>query len=278
MSGVHAHANSGVGMPPGYPEQHAKNVRVRSKTRRGERSAAPSGALVLRAARAFTLLEMLVATALVAILAGSLYASLSIAFKARRSALAAIEPVHKAELAVALLGEDLRCAVVPKGVLAGPFVGEDGIDDRGHDADSLVFYSTTCTPEPSEGIGDIKKVELGCEPSDDGKTQILVRLVTTNLRAPTTPEPVREVLCRGVFAFSLRYFDGNDWLDNWDSTTESNTLPLAMEVTLQLEDPLQADPNRGGYLASQVILIPCGVAATDSTTSSGGTSSGGTSR
>jgi hypothetical protein len=30
MSGVHAHANSGVGMPPGYPEQHAKHVRGRS--------------------------------------------------------------------------------------------------------------------------------------------------------------------------------------------------------------------------------------------------------
>ena len=27
MSGVHAHANSGVGMPPGYPEQHVKHVR-----------------------------------------------------------------------------------------------------------------------------------------------------------------------------------------------------------------------------------------------------------
>jgi hypothetical protein len=29
MSGVHAHAKSGVGMPPGYPEQHAKHVRER---------------------------------------------------------------------------------------------------------------------------------------------------------------------------------------------------------------------------------------------------------
>jgi len=232
---------------------------------------------VLRAARAFTLLEMLVATALVAVLAGSLYASLSIAFRARRSALAAIEPVHKAALAVAILGEDIRCAVVPKGVLAGPFVGQDGTDAGGHDADTLEFYCTTCTPEPEEGIGDIKRVELGCEPSDDGKTQVLVRLVTTNLRAPQTVEPQREVLCRGVYAFNLRYFDGYDWLDNWDSTLEDNTLPLAMEVTLQLDDTRQDDPTRGGYRTSQVFLVPCGAAAIDSTTSSGSTSSGGTS-
>ena len=50
---------------------------------------------------AFTLLEMLVATAMVAVLAGSLYASLSIAFKARRSALAVVEPVRKVEIALA---------------------------------------------------------------------------------------------------------------------------------------------------------------------------------
>jgi type II secretion system protein J len=216
-------------------------------------------------ARAFTLLEMLVATALVAILAASLYASLSIAFKARRSALAAVEPVRKTELALALLGDDLRSAVVPKGVLAGPFVGEDGQDTRGHDADSLVFYAAAGYPEPAEGIGDIKQIELACEPSDDGRSQVLVRLVTTNLQAPKTPEPGREVLCRGVYAFNLRYFDGSVWLDAWDSTVEDNTLPLAIEVTLQLDDPRAIDSGLGGYRTSQVFLVPCGAMPTDAT-------------
>jgi general secretion pathway protein J len=218
-------------------------------------------------ARAFTLLEVLVTTALVAVLAGSLYASLSIAFRARRSALAATDPVRKAELAVELLGEDLRCAVVPSGVFAGPFLGQDGQDDRGHDSDSLVLYSTTSSPEPAEGIGDIKNVELGCEPSDDGKTRVLVRLITTNLRPPRAVEPVREVLCRGVFALNLRYFNGSEWADNWDSTTEDNTLPCAVEVTIQLDDAQKGDPARqgdavaspavGGYRVSKVFLVPC---------------------
>ena len=213
---------------------------------------------------AFTLLEMLVATALIAILACSLYASLGIAFRARRSALAAIEPVRKADLAVDLLAEDLRCAVVPKGVLAGPFVGEDGQDTAGRDADSLVFYSTTDSPEPAVGVGDIKRVELGCEPAADGRTQVLVRLVTTNLLAPKTPEPLREVLCRGVFAFNLRYFNGSEWLDSWDSTVEDNTLPYAIEVVLQLEEG-RAELNGGGHRVTRVILVPCGVMPTDAT-------------
>ena len=210
-----------------------------------------------RKTTAFTLLEMLVATALVAILAGSLYASLAIAFKARRSAMEAVEPVRKAEIALALLAEDLRCAVVPKGVLAGPFQGQDGTDDRGHKSDSLEFYCAASSPEQAEGIGDIKKVDLACELADDLRTHVLVRYVTTNLLAPRTVEPTREVLCRGVFALNLRYFDGSEWLDNWDSTVENNALPCAIEVTLQLEDPRQPDSNVCGYYSSKVFLVPC---------------------
>ncbi|MCX5671255.1 MAG: prepilin-type N-terminal cleavage/methylation domain-containing protein [Planctomycetota bacterium] len=216
--------------------------------------------------RGFTLLEMLVATALVAVLAGSLYASLSIAFKARRSALAALEPVRRAEIAMALVAADIRSAVIPNGVLAQPFMGEDGTDTRGHDADALVFCGTAPSPEPAEGVGDVKKIEISCEASDDGQTQVLVRRVTTNLLSPRTLEPPVEVLCRGVFAFNIRYFDGSDWLDVWDSTVLENTLPLALEVTLQLDDPRQIDPNRSGYSVSQVVLVPCGALPPDSTT------------
>jgi len=217
-----------------------------------------------RKTSAFTLLEVLVATALIALLAGSLYASLSIAFKARRSALAAVEPSRKVDLAMQLLAEDLRSAVVPNGTLAGTFVSQEAKDNHGRDSDSVMFCCTTCSPEPQEGIGDIRKVELACEPSDDGKTQILVRRVTTNLLSPVALDPTEEVLCRGVFGFGLRYFDGTDWLDSWDSTTENNTLPCAVEVTLQLDDPSGRNPNVGGYITSQVILIPCAPAPTNS--------------
>jgi len=215
--------------------------------------------------RAFTLLEMLVATALVAILAGSLYASLAIAFKARRSATDAVDPVRKVEIALAMVGEDLRCAMVPKGVLAGPFLGQEGTDDRGHNADTLEFYCAASSPEQAEGIGDIKKIDLACELSDDLRSHVLARYVTTNLLAPRTVEPTREVLCRGVFAFNLRYFDGSEWLDSWDSTVEDNALPCAIEVTLQLEDPRQPDSNVCGYYSSKVFLFPCAPAPSTST-------------
>jgi hypothetical protein len=73
-------------------------------------------------------------------------------------------------------------------------------------------------------------------------------------------------LCRGVFGFNLRYYDGSVWQDTWDSTTQGDVLPLAVEVTLQLDDPRQSDPNLGGYCTSQVFLVPCGALPSDTTT------------
>jgi hypothetical protein len=35
---------------------------------------------------------------------------------------------------------------------------------------------------------------------------------------------------------NFRYFDGNEWVDNWD-TSERMKLPQAIEVTLILEGP-----------------------------------------
>jgi type II secretion system protein J len=234
--------------------------------------------------RAFTLLEVLVATLLTALLVGSLYASLSTAFKARRSALAANGPVRKTCIALELISEDLRSAVIPNTVtagvtsgqaglvLAGAFQGQDAQGDGDRDADTLVFHSVANSPEPAELIGDIKKVELACEPAADGLSQNLVRRVTTNLLAPVVPEPQTEILCRGVRAFNLRYFDGSDWLDTWDSTTINNALPLAIEVTLQLDpEPAQA-ASQAGYLATRVLLVPCGIDSSATTTAGNVTS------
>jgi general secretion pathway protein J len=210
-----------------------------------------------RHARAFTLLELLVATAMMAVLAGSLYATLHVAFRARRSAFAAVEDVRKADLAVELLRSDLESSVVPRGILAGAFVGEDSTDGAGRPSDVLMLHCTADAGQETEGFGDIRMVEFACEPAEDGEGMILLRLVTLNLLTTNVLEPEEEVLCRGLRSFNLRYFDGEEWLDNWDAAVEDNVLPLAMEVTLELvgEDDTVADGT--GYWVSRVFQLPC---------------------
>jgi len=210
---------------------------------------------------AFTLLEMLVALAVMGILAVSLGASLQIAFGARRRAEAPLATVKAAALAMDLVGRDIEPALPPRGLLAGAFVGTDEKDaSTGADADTLSFF--TAAGDATGNDCDIRKIELTMVESEDGRSRNLARRMTANLLAPETPEPVEEILCRGVMSLNFRYFDGSDWYDAWDSTTRDNTIPAAVEVKLEIErksDSKDADT----CVVTRLISLPCSVTQSD---------------
>ena len=222
-----------------------------------------------RAGRGFTLLEMLVALAMIAALAGALYASLKIAFRARDSATRCLEPVRKCSAAVALLKADLRSAAGPNGLLAGPMLGDSQTDPAGNETDSLEFYAAIGQAGDTGAGGDIRKVEFACEPAIDSGDNILVRRLTSNLLAANEVEPDTEVICRGVRSFTLRYYDGTTWYDSWDSTAMGDLLPMAVEVSVELANPPGAPRDRAGYRMATIVPIPCGQVATDETATAG---------
>ena len=213
----------------------------------------------------FTLLEMLVALALMGILATGLYTSLYIGFNARERAEASIGPVRSAALVMELLRGDIVSALPPTGVLAGGFLGQD---DKGADgladADTLVFYSTI--EDAGRAAPGIRKIEFALATNEHGEDGILIRSVTTNLLAPSTPEPAREVLCRNVRSLNIRYFDGTDWLDSWDSGAQDNALPLAIEVQVRIGGSTGASDEEQGYKLARVFLLPCGKIPSDEST------------
>lgn len=174
------------------------------------------------------------ATAMIAVLAGSLYATLHTVFMARRRIDATIEPIRRTELALELVRTDLESVMPPTGILAQGFLGEDGTDASGQPTDSLLMCCTAGGAVDTEGTGDIRQVELTCEADPDDGTTVLVRRVYRYLLATRVEEPIEEVLCHGVRSFDLKYHDGIDWQESWDSTTRGNALPLAVQVSLVL--------------------------------------------
>lgn len=239
----------------------------------------------------FTLLEMLAATAMVALLAGSLYVSLRVAFKARRTAVVAVEDVRRSNQTLDLFKADLESAVIPvtNSLLAGPFVGTSGGGMMGAPlgaaggagSDQLSFYATAMDIEPGPGVGDVKKIDYSCELAGTPPQLSLIRWVTTNLLAPTTPVPKQEILCRGLRSFVLRYYDGFGWQESWDSTAQGSALPMAVEVDIEWDASLKDSgaatrngPRAAGPRLSHVIWIPCGQPATQPA-ASGGTATGG---
>ncbi len=239
--------------------------------------------------KGITLLELLAAMALMVVVASCLYTALYTGFRAHRSAISAVTPTSQALDAIELLKQDIYGVLPPTGVLAGAFVGTDARGNRGVDADSLEFYTTQIYASTDETVGGIGKIELTLE-ADTGYESIgsgrvvssrinsvpdtykLVRKVTSNLLSPKVVDPNEQVLCRNVVSLNLRYFDGASWADEWDSVEDANSLPLAMEIDIEVVDNTRNRSTQNSTTVTradelpkrrliQSFAIPCGLTA-----------------
>ncbi len=237
----------------------------------------------------FTLLELLVAMSLMVVVSSCLYSALYTGFRAYRSAQTAVDPTSAAINVIELVKQDIAGVLPPGGTLAGAFIGTDSGGLKGVDADSLEFYTThiyvddtrlngrTTTATTTPLVGGIGKVALLLEEDDEKKdgTYLLLRQVTTDLLAPKQMDPEEQVLCRNVVSLNFRYFDGTGWVDSWDSTTDANSLPLAVEVDLQIGHKDKYSKELQKRRLVQSFVIPCKTETTESDTT--GTSTSGTS-
>jgi type II secretion system protein J len=183
----------------------------------------------------FTLLELIVAIALMDLIALTLYSSMYIGIKAKKSSIQALKPYRLVVPVFEALGEDLKGTLKPAGLFAGSFEGEKSAGKN--ESDSISFYCCNYHPQENEKASNIVKVEYVVEDDDlQNGSFVLVRKVTTNLLSSKTTNTKDEVLCRGISSFNVEYYDGNDWTNSWDSTTQDNELPQAAQISLSIED------------------------------------------
>ncbi len=192
--------------------------------------------------RGFSLLEVLLAVAIMSVLAFLLYSSLYIAVKARKSSSQAIVPYNEVGAAFEFIRKDISCVLSPGGTLAGDFVGTDQTGTAADDCDVISMYTTSAKTSDDRSGSNIIKVEYLLEAEDTGGQDgfadndeaavVLKRNVTTNLLAPTTAEAATEVVARNITGMNLRYYDGDEWIDAWDSSQNDDSLPQAVEVSL----------------------------------------------
>lgn len=198
---------------------------------------------------------------MVTVVATSLYAALSIAFRARDSARAQTEVVGQAMISLDVLEQDFRNAIRPEGTLTAPFFGS--MQSTGTGATATVSFCTMGRDgRPFDDAGNVNPffdgprwVELSAVSTGQGLT--LVRRIRRNLLTETAFEVEEEPLVTGVASFEVGYFDGYAWLDEWEPEAMDNVMPFAVEVILELEAPAPTDPSRN-YRLRQVIPLPCG--------------------
>ena len=232
--------------------------------------------------KALTMIELLVAMTLMVVTASCLFTALYTGFRAKRSAMLAVEPTSLAINAIELIKEDTYGVLPLGGALAGSFIGYDSIGVNGVETDSLEFYTTHIYSDNDNPVGGLGKIELALEEDEDTENNDrgnykLVRRITTNLLSPRATEPEEQVLCRNVKSLNLQYFDGDGWQEEWDSTADANSLPLAMEIDIQVfYKTKSSDKEPQVRRLIQSFAIPCGGASQEeSQTDTSGSGTGG---
>jgi prepilin-type N-terminal cleavage/methylation domain-containing protein len=230
--------------------------------------------------RGFTLIELLLAMIIVAILIPVLYDALRISFNSKAEAEIRLEPPRSGEAMLDVLRGDLANALPPTGNVISAFIGTNGTDERGRASSDVQFFTTADAPLDATGLvnSEIKFVEL-CVVNAPNGDHVLVRKVyrdamtlLQNQGATSNMTPDVEVICRGVGAFQVRYFDGLHWGETWDSTQFNNDLPAAVQVVLTLDRPNGYTKNTNGsrsFVFSRTMPLSASYAAFDTTLNTG---------
>jgi len=190
----------------------------------------------------FTLLELLIAVAIFAIVLTAINGVLYGAMRLRSKTARTIEEALPIQQTVAILKRDLQGIVAPGGILTGPLqsgTATGGMLPQG----ATTLYTCTGALDATLPWGDVQKIAYYLKNPDDSlhaAGQDLVRAVNRNLLAPIQQEWVEQWLMSGVERLQLAFYDGNSWRDSWDSTTpnlttgQTNNLPTAIKVQIDL--------------------------------------------
>ena len=177
----------------------------------------------------FTLVEIMLATALVAVIAAMVFGSLHLSTLAidgaRRSA--AREQLIRSTLRI--MSDELSTAV---GTPVAPMVGLNATQE-GQPADTLAF-NTLGQFRGGNSVQESEMVRIVYTREGDR----LLRFIRRNIYGMTDESLDQFELAKLVKGFNIRYFDpqANAWLDDWDGRTRTSPpSAILLELTLTEE-------------------------------------------
>ena len=206
-----------------------------------------------RADGGFTLLELLVATAIGAIVLLVINATYFGALRLHNATNARIDSDLVLQRALGLVQRDLAGLMVPAGIAATPPAGAFSGQFQDTPTESLTqefsdtrvspdLYTTSGEADGWSPFSEVQVVAYFLAPAKDGtNAKALVRAVTRNLLPAQTPTTEEQVLLTGVTDAVFDYYDGSEWTDTWDSKATA-TLPIAIRFSLTLAQRESGQP------------------------------------
>ena len=216
---------------------------------------------------AFTLIEVLISAALMAIIMVCAYLCLSACLASQRMIEPRADAIQNARVAMTLMTADLRDACPLSS--QNSFLGMQRMLGQ-VEADNLDFATHNYTPRRARE-SDFCEVSYFVDKDEETGQFCLYRR-----RNPTlAPDPLsggsREEIAEGILGVRFEYFDGTDWYDIWGNTENSDTpgamqqtpdqgMPEAVRITLMLDSDPKSKPvadeqaPRGPPLVFQTVV------------------------
>ncbi|MHC4779484.1 MAG: type II secretion system protein GspJ [Planctomycetota bacterium] len=210
----------------------------------------PSAAKPGRGKGGFTLIELMIALSLMALLMGGIYEVLNVARRSRSRSIETVRLNQVGRAALARIRADLEALIQNGSPLNEGLYSEDGETGRGgftFSGDFAAFLTASRVaragalrhdPDDLEvgKTSDMLQIEyyIGADPEEEG--QGLIRRVNACLNSTASQEEdVWEsiLIAEEVLGLDFRWFDGEGWQDEWDTETTEG-YPEAVEVTLTL--------------------------------------------
>jgi general secretion pathway protein J len=189
--------------------------------------------------KGFTLIEVLLALAILAAVMTAVYTSFSTASRNVESAEAVRDETDLARILITRFSDDIANAYY-NSTMSGTtiFYGKKEEVGTGNDKsrfDSLAMTTLTNWRKPDSKETDLWEVGYYFEETADGSGRVLMRREKRELSKdiPLLEGGLDYEITDKVDGFQLRYFNGSRWSDEWDTRKSSNHgLPKAVELSL----------------------------------------------
>ena len=216
--------------------------------------------------RAFTLLELLLAVAILAVVGSVTFVTFSAATIAWRRGMAMTDRIHHADFVIEQFVAAMRSAYYPdSGVDStyGMWFRDNG--DGAHAADmvSWVKIGHALVGRDASYAGGPHRVKIEMDKNDGGEDVIAIRawglLSQVEDFDPEELEPM--IMAMKVTGLNYRFQDPEqddedqteiEWIDEWE---ETNRIPLAVEMTVYME---ALDEGEDAVEIKRIVELPLG--------------------
>jgi len=202
------------------------------------------------ASRGMTLIEIMVASAILAIITAMIWVSFDQGNRAIKAVEASQDQYHEAEIALSVIARDLASAYLTRHINPSNPVAEYvfAAEDRSPiDTLNFVSFAHRRTVRDSHESDQCEVGYYGAADPDDASVTNLIRRESPIIDDEPTRGGHRLILARNVVEFDLSFYEREqqDWVDEWDTTQAStghpDRLPDQVRILLTVREGRDQD-------------------------------------